>query len=179
MATPSGLSPRFPLCFCAAALRAPRLRRPLRRALPGRDPRDVCALGSILRHGLDYSLPHQRLLRSPVRRSPARSRPGHYRARAPEIHAYYCAQYTGTVLRNARETSTRISQYRGSWVPWARGSKISRVVSSGSPWTWGAAAQAAIQKVLKLRYTLMPTLIAAGRRAAGLGNIDVYMIRRF
>ena len=59
-----------------------------------------------------------------------------------------------------------------------RGSKISRVVSSGSPWTWGAAAQAAIQKVLKLRYTLMPTLIAAGRRAAGLGNIDVYTIAR-
>ena len=58
----------------------------------------------------------------------------------------------------------------GAWL-------ISRVVSSGSPWTWGAAAQAAIQKVLKLRYTLMPTLIAAGRRATGLGNIDVYIIR--
>jgi hypothetical protein len=38
-------------------------------------------------------------------------------------------------------------------------------ISDHRPWTWGAEAEAAIQKVLKLRYSLMPTLIAAGQRA--------------
>jgi len=33
------------------------------------------------------------------------------------------------------------------------------------PWSWGTEAEAAIQKILKLRYSLMPTLVAAGRRA--------------
>jgi hypothetical protein len=38
------------------------------------------------------------------------------------------------------------------------------------PWTWGTEAEAAIRKILKLRYTLMPTLIAAGRRATADGT---------
>lgn len=38
------------------------------------------------------------------------------------------------------------------------------------PWTWGTEAEAAIRKILKLRYTLMPTLIAAGRRATDDGT---------
>jgi alpha-glucosidase (family GH31 glycosyl hydrolase) len=38
------------------------------------------------------------------------------------------------------------------------------------PWTWGSEAESAIRKILKLRYTLMPTLIAAGRRASADGT---------
>jgi hypothetical protein len=38
------------------------------------------------------------------------------------------------------------------------------------PWTWGTEAEDAIRKILKLRYTLMPTLIAAGRRATADGT---------
>lgn len=38
------------------------------------------------------------------------------------------------------------------------------------PWTWGEEAEAAIKKILDLRYTLMPTLIAAGRRATEDGT---------
>eukprot|EP00040_Diaphanoeca_grandis_P012991 m.65720 g.65720 ORF g.65720 m.65720 type:complete len:903 (-) comp23596_c0_seq1:497-3205(-) len=33
------------------------------------------------------------------------------------------------------------------------------------PWTWGEEAEAAIRSIIKLRYSLMPTLVAAGQRA--------------
>jgi hypothetical protein len=38
------------------------------------------------------------------------------------------------------------------------------------PWTWGTPAENAIRTVLKLRYSLIPTLVAAGRKATEDGT---------
>ncbi len=38
------------------------------------------------------------------------------------------------------------------------------------PWTWGKPAEDAIRKTLKMRYTLLPTLISAGRVATATGS---------